>query len=72
MGYVKKIIIPLKISWQRVQLTKVNGDKTYGAANPVKVFFIGKKYQLFIPISVEKMRSQKRIGSIKELMQMKK
>ena len=27
------------------------GEKTYGAANPVKVFFISSLYQLFIPIT---------------------
>ena len=44
----------LAYNLQQNKIAKVIGDKTYGAANPVKVFFIGKKYQLFIPISVEK------------------
>jgi C-terminal processing protease CtpA/Prc len=44
----------LAYNLQQNKMAKVIGDKTYGAANPVKVFFIGKKYQLFIPISVEK------------------
>lgn len=39
---------------QQNKIAKVIGDKTYGAANPVKVFFIGNKYHLFIPISIEK------------------
>ena len=39
---------------QQNKVAKVIGDKTYGAANPVKVFFIGNKYHLFIPISKEK------------------
>lgn len=43
----------LAYNLQQNKIAKVIGDKTYGAANPVKVFFIGKKYQLFIPISVE-------------------
>lgn len=29
------------------------GEKTYGAANPVKAFFIDNLYQLFIPVSEE-------------------
>ncbi|WP_316848152.1 S41 family peptidase [Pedobacter psychrodurus] len=44
----------LAYNLQQNKIAKVIGDKTYGAANPAKVFFIGKKYQLFIPISVEK------------------
>ncbi|PKB16865.1 S41 family peptidase [Flavobacterium sp. 5] len=44
----------LAYNLQQNKIAKIIGDKTYGAANPVKVFFIGKKYQLFIPISIEK------------------
>lgn len=44
----------LAYNLQQNKIAKVIGDKTYGAANPVKVFFIGKKYHLFIPISIEK------------------
>jgi C-terminal processing protease CtpA/Prc len=39
---------------QQNKIAKIIGDKTYGAANPVKVFFIGNKYHLFVPISIEK------------------
>jgi C-terminal processing protease CtpA/Prc len=39
---------------QQNKIAKIIGDKTYGAANPVKAFFIGNKYHLFIPVSVEK------------------
>ncbi|MEO5776022.1 MAG: S41 family peptidase [Flavobacterium sp.] len=39
---------------QQNKIAKIIGDKTYGAANPVKVFFIGNKYHLFIPVSIEK------------------
>jgi C-terminal processing protease CtpA/Prc len=41
----------LAYNLQQNKIAKVIGDKTYGAANPVKVFFIGNKYHLFIPIS---------------------
>jgi len=44
----------LAYNLQQNKIAKIIGDKTYGAANPVKVFFIGKKYHLFIPISIEK------------------
>jgi C-terminal processing protease CtpA/Prc len=44
----------LAYNLQQNKIAKIIGDKTYGAANPVKVFFIGHKYQLFIPISIEK------------------
>jgi C-terminal processing protease CtpA/Prc len=44
----------LAYNLQQNNIAKVIGDKTYGAANPVKVFFIGNKYHLFIPISAEK------------------
>ena len=44
----------LAYNLQQNRIANVIGDKTYGAANPVKVFFIGKKYHLFIPISIEK------------------
>jgi len=44
----------LAYNLQQIKIAKIIGDKTYGAANPVKVFFIGKKYHLFIPISIEK------------------
>ena len=44
----------LAYNLQQNNIAKVIGDKTYGAANPIKVFFIGNKYHLFIPISVEK------------------
>ncbi len=39
---------------QQNKIAKVIGDKTYGAANPVKAFFIANKYQVFIPISIVK------------------
>ncbi len=39
---------------QQNKIAKIIGDKTYGAANPVKAFFIGNKYQVFIPVSIEK------------------
>jgi len=39
---------------QQNKIAQVIGDKTYGAANPIKVFFIDKKYHLFIPITIEK------------------
>jgi C-terminal processing protease CtpA/Prc len=39
---------------QQNKRAKVIGDKTYGAANPVKAFFIANKYQVFIPISIVK------------------
>ncbi|CAM3972302.1 S41 family peptidase [Flavobacterium sinopsychrotolerans] len=44
----------LAYNLQQNKIAKIIGDKTYGAANPVKVFFIGNKYHLFIPISEEK------------------
>jgi C-terminal processing protease CtpA/Prc len=44
----------LAYNLQQNNIAKVIGDKTYGAANPVKVFFIGNKYHLFIPTSSEK------------------
>lgn len=44
----------LAYNLQQNKIAKIIGDKTYGAANPVKVFFIGNKYHLFIPVSVEK------------------
>ncbi|MCI3939000.1 S41 family peptidase [Chryseobacterium aahli] len=44
----------LAYNLQQNKIAKVIGDKTYGAANPVKAFFIGSKYHLFIPISIEK------------------
>lgn len=44
----------LAYNLQQNKIAKIIGDTTYGAANPVKVFFIGKKYHLFIPISIEK------------------
>ncbi|AYN00043.1 hypothetical protein EAG08_06625 [Chryseobacterium sp. 3008163] len=44
----------LAYNLQKHKIATVIGDKTYGAANPVKAFFIGKKYHLFIPISIEK------------------
>lgn len=44
----------LAYNLQQNKIAKIIGDKTYGAANPVKVFFIGNKYHLFIPISIEK------------------
>jgi C-terminal processing protease CtpA/Prc len=44
----------LAYNLQKHKIAKIIGDKTYGAANPVKVFFIGNKYHLFIPISIEK------------------
>jgi C-terminal processing protease CtpA/Prc len=39
---------------QQNKIAKVIGDKTYGAANPVKAFFIANTYQVFIPISIVK------------------
>lgn len=39
---------------QQNKIAKIIGDKTYGAANPVKAFFIGNTYHLFIPVSIEK------------------
>ena len=39
---------------QQNKIAKIIGSKTYGAANPVKAFFIDKKYHLFIPVSIEK------------------
>jgi C-terminal processing protease CtpA/Prc len=44
----------LAYNLQQNKIATIIGDKTYGAANPVKVFFIGNKYHLFIPISIEK------------------
>jgi C-terminal processing protease CtpA/Prc len=44
----------LAYNLQQNKIAKIIGDKTYGAANPVKIFFIGNKYHLFIPISEEK------------------
>lgn len=44
----------LAYNLQQNKIAKIIGDKTYGAANPVKVFFINNKYHLFIPISIEK------------------
>jgi C-terminal processing protease CtpA/Prc len=44
----------LAYNLQQNKIAKIIGDKTYGAANPVKAFFISNKYQLFIPISIEK------------------
>ncbi len=44
----------LAYNLQQNKIAKIIGDKTYGAANPVKAFFIGNKYHLFIPISIEK------------------
>jgi C-terminal processing protease CtpA/Prc len=44
----------LAYNLQQNKIAKIIGDKTYGAANPVKVFFISNKYHLFIPISIEK------------------
>jgi C-terminal processing protease CtpA/Prc len=44
----------LAYNLQQNKVAKIIGDKTYGAANPVKVFFIEKKYHLFITISIEK------------------
>lgn len=44
----------LAYNLQQNKIGKIIGDKTYGAANPVKAFFIGNKYHLFIPISIEK------------------
>lgn len=39
---------------QQQQKAIAIGEKTYGAANPVKVFFIDNTYQLLIPISIGK------------------
>lgn len=44
----------LAYNLQKNEIASVIGDKTYGAANPVKAFFIGNKYHLFIPVSIEK------------------
>lgn len=44
----------LTYNLQKHKIAKVIGDKTYGAANPIKVFFIDNKYHLFVPISIEK------------------
>ena len=44
----------LAYNLQQNKIAKIIGDKTYGAANPVKVFFINNKYHLFVPISIEK------------------
>lgn len=44
----------LAYNLQQNKIAKIIGEKTYGAANPVKAFFIGNKYHLFIPISIEK------------------
>lgn len=44
----------LAYNLQQNKIAKIIGDKTYGAANPVKAFFIGNKYHLFIPVSIEK------------------
>ncbi|WP_430401616.1 S41 family peptidase [Fluviicola sp.] len=44
----------LAYNLQQNKIAQVIGEKTYGAANPVKAFFIGNKYQLFIPVSIEK------------------
>jgi C-terminal processing protease CtpA/Prc len=41
----------LAYNLQQNKIAKVIGEKTYGAANPVKVFFIDNKFHLFIPIS---------------------
>ncbi|OXA83401.1 hypothetical protein B0A56_01520 [Flavobacterium columnare NBRC 100251 = ATCC 23463] len=39
---------------QQNKIATIIGEKTYGAANPVKAFLIGNKYQVFIPVSLEK------------------
>lgn len=44
----------LSYNLQKNKVAQIIGETTYGAANPVKVFFIGHKYHLFIPISIEK------------------
>ena len=44
----------LAYNLQQNKIAKIVGDKTYGAANPVKAFFIDNKYHLFIPVSIEK------------------
>lgn len=44
----------LAYNLQQHKIATIIGDKTYGAANPVEAFFIGNKYHLFIPISIEK------------------
>jgi C-terminal processing protease CtpA/Prc len=44
----------LAYNLQQNKIATIIGDKTYGAANPVKVFFIANKYHLFIPVSIEK------------------
>ncbi len=44
----------LAYNLQQNKIAQVIGEKTYGAANPVKAFFIGNKYHLFIPVSIEK------------------
>lgn len=44
----------LAYNLQKNKIATIIGDKTYGAANPVKAFFIGHKYHLFIPVSIEK------------------
>jgi C-terminal processing protease CtpA/Prc len=44
----------LAYNLQQNNIAKVIGDSTYGAANPVKVFFIDNKFHLFVPISIER------------------
>jgi C-terminal processing protease CtpA/Prc len=44
----------LAYNLQQNNIAKVIGAPTYGAANPVKPFFIDNKYHLFVPVSIEK------------------
>jgi C-terminal processing protease CtpA/Prc len=44
----------LAYNLQQNNIAKVIGAPTYGAANPVKPFFIDHKYHLFVPVSIEK------------------
>ena len=44
----------LAYNLQQLKLASIIGDSTYGAANPVQVFYIDNKFHVFIPVSVEK------------------
>jgi C-terminal processing protease CtpA/Prc len=44
----------LAYNLQQNKIATIIGAPTYGAANPVKVFFIDNKFHLFVPVSIEK------------------
>ena len=44
----------LAYNLQQQKRASIIGDSTYGAANPVKVFYIDNKFHVFIPVSLEK------------------